>query len=204
MTSPIQLIGADKAIDLFKRLPAITRKAASNAINDTLKEVQTETGSHILPDAFTLRGRGKQWWEPGQRFGFNIQFSNPNTIQGVLGSRADWLKLQEFGGTKKPTTSQHVAVPAPDYKPRQAIMARRIKPRAILNSKSSGAFKLPSGIYSRDAVTHQLKLLFAFEQSVGIKPVLHFEDKAQVMAEKRFDFMFAVQFAGMLEREAKR
>lgn len=204
MNVSASLAGADKAIDLFKRLPTITRKAASQAVNNDLREVQSETGKKILPDAFTLRGRGKQWWEPGQKFGFSIQFSKPETLSGVLGSSADWLKYQEFGGTKRPTTSQHVAIPAPDYKPHTAIMARRIKPRAILNRKSANAFKLPSGIYTRDAVTKQLKTLFVFEQSVGLKPILHFEQRASGMADKRFNFHFAVAFAGAMEREIKR
>ena len=200
MTS-ISLQGADKAIALLLKGPQMAKNAASRAINNDLREVQTETGKTILPDAFTVRTK---WWKPGMRTGFNIQFSKPETLSGVLGSSADWLKLQEFGGAKKPTTSQHVAIPAPDYKPRMAIMARRIKPRAILNRKSAKAFKLPSGIFARDEVTKQLKTLFVFEQSVGLKPILHFEQRASQMAEKRFNFHFAVAFAGLLEREIKR
>ena len=85
-----ELVGADKVIKMLKELPRETRKAASGAINETLKEVQEVTGNQILPDAFTLRGRGKQWWEPGQKFGFNIRpYSNPDTLEGKLGSQAD-------------------------------------------------------------------------------------------------------------------
>lgn len=133
MNFSLQTHGADKAIDFFTmRLPKITREAGSRAVNDTLKEVQGETHS-ILDDKFMLRGRGKQWWEPGQKFGFNIRpFSNPNTMSGTLGSGADWLKLQEHGGTKK-SADHRLAIPASDYKPLQAIMARGIKPRAILS-----------------------------------------------------------------------
>lgn len=200
----IQLEGADKAIDFLLRGPAMVKRAASNSVNNDLREVQSETGKKFLPEAFTLRGRGKQWWEPGQKYGFNIQFSKPETLQGVLGSGADWLKYHEFGLTKKPTSSEHVAIPAPDYKPKQAIMARRIKPRAVIDRKSAKAFKLPSGIYTRDAVTKQLKRLFLFERTVGLKPTLHFEDKAAKMADERFNYHFAVAFAIALDKEARR
>lgn len=133
MNVSASLTGFDKAFKLVTELPKRTRYAASGAINDTLKDVQTETADRILPHAFTLRGRGKQWWEPGQKFGFNIRpYSNPNTLVGVMGSQADWLKLQEHGGTKK-VEEHRLAIPAADYKPHSAIMARAIKPRTILS-----------------------------------------------------------------------
>lgn len=198
----VQLKGADKAIDLYRGLPAITRKAASGAVNDTLKDVQEETGQKILPDAFTLRGRGKQWWEPGQKFGFNVRpYATPQTLTGTLGSQADWLRLQEKGGTKR-AEGHRVAIPADDYKPRTAIMARRLKPRSILNSTRSGAFKLASGIYRR--VDGALKRLFLFEDSAQVKPVLGFEDRARKMADARFPFRFALRFGTALEKEVRR
>lgn len=137
-----ELIGADKVLDMLKALPERTRIASSRAINVTLRDVQKLTGEKLLPDKFTLRGNGKQWWQPGQRMGFNVRpFSNPQTLEGRLGSQADWLGLQEKGGTK--SAGEHrVAIPEPGYKPEADIMRREIKPRAILADRDAAARKL--------------------------------------------------------------
>jgi hypothetical protein len=199
-----ELVGVDKAIELVLSLPENTRRAASKAINDTLADVQAVTGSKWLPGAFTLRGKGKQWWMPGQKFGFNIRpYSNPESLTGTLGSQADWLKLQEFGGTKS-VSGHNLAIPANDYKAKSDIMARRIKPRAILDRKSSGAFKATMsngkmGIFKRvgDA-RFPIKLLFSLEPTAQIRKRLSFEEQGQKMADELFSTKFAIQFAKQL------
>jgi hypothetical protein len=130
MNISLQTHGADKAINFLLSAPAKAKKAAAGAINDTLKDIQADTGKEILPDVFTVR---TGWWKPGMAMGFNIRpFANPNTLMGELGSKADWLKLHEEGGTKK-SDDHRLAIPASDYKPKQAIMAKAIKPRTILS-----------------------------------------------------------------------
>jgi hypothetical protein len=130
MNISLQTHGADKAINFLLSAPAKAKKAAAGAINDTLKDIQADTGTEILPDVFTVR---TGWWKPGMAMGFNIRpFANPNTLMGELGSKADWLKLHEEGGTKK-SDDHRLAIPASDYKPKQAIMAKAIKPRTILS-----------------------------------------------------------------------
>lgn len=204
MSELIQLVGADKAIELFRSLPEKTRKAASNAINDTLKDVQTKTGTEWLPHAFTLRGKGKQWWEQGQKFGFNIRpYSNAESLTGTMGSQADWLKLQEQGGTKS-VAGHNLAIPATGYKPTDAIMARAIKPRTILDRKSSGAFKatMPNGfegIFKRVGKDRfPLKLLFSLEPTSSVKKRLDFEANARKLADDIYVGKFAIQFTKMM------
>jgi hypothetical protein len=204
MSEVVQIVGADKAIELFLSLPEKTRKVASNAINDTLKDVQTKTGAEWLPHAFTLRGKGRQWWQPGQKFGFNIRpYSNAETLTGTMGSQADWLRLQEQGGAKE-VAGHKLAIPATGYKPVGAIMSRGIKPRTILDRKSSGAFKATMhsgfvGIFKRTGKDRlPIKLLFSLEAIAKINKRLNFEADAKKMADEIYGTKFAIQFAKAL------
>lgn len=201
-----ELVGADKVIKMLKELPRETRKAASGAINETLKEVQEVTGNQILPDAFTLRGRGKQWWEPGQKFGFNIRpYSNPDTLEGKLGSQADWLKLQEHGGTKQ-VDGHRLAIPSETHKPKAEILPSRKRPSRLLARKSSGVFKGDvrgfAGVFQR--LGSGLKLLFALRPSARITPVLNFEKQAGDLANRRFIFFWAVHWSRVVEKHVKK
>lgn len=197
----MELKGADKAIELFKKLPLNTRVAASRAINDSLKDAQVETGKEILPDAFTLRGRGKQWWEPGQKFGFNVRpYSNPSTLEGRMGSQASWLKEQEHGGTRE--RANKMAIPAGDYKGKTEIMRKAIKPRTV--TKKSDVFFATlksglSGIFKRIAWGEPLKLLFSMKPNASYRAVLNFGERAGEHANKRFNPNFARRFIQIMK-----
>lgn len=130
----IEAIGLDKAISLLTGLPKQIRYATAQALNDTAKDVQTFTTQHLLPEKFTLRGRGRRWFEPGQRFGFNVQFANKDQLVSVIGSRADWLALQEHGGTKQ-VSGHRLAIPRPFWKAKEDIIRHDKKPRQILIAK---------------------------------------------------------------------
>jgi hypothetical protein len=129
--SAIETKGFDKAYKFFEKLPGDVRFATSRAINDIAVEVQKETVNHVLPDKFTLRSKGAPWFKPGNRFGFNAKFSSKDNLQATVGSQADWLKLQEEGGTKQ-IAGHRLAIPSTEWKPKPEIMAANKKPRAIL------------------------------------------------------------------------
>jgi hypothetical protein len=118
-------------IKTVNRFAGNVRYAAARACNDLAKDVQQETINKILPDRFTLRAKGAPWFKPGNRFGFNAKFANKENIQSSVGSQADWLKLQEHGGTKQ-VAAHRLAIPSTDWKPIKDIMSRDKKPRAIL------------------------------------------------------------------------
>jgi hypothetical protein len=112
--------------------------AASQACNDVARDVQQWTIRERLPEAFTLRSRGAPWWRPGTRMGFNIQFAKKTSLTAVLGSQADWLKLQEEGGTK--TADGHrVAIPTPAWKARTDMMIAAKKPKALRDMMSNNS-----------------------------------------------------------------
>lgn len=131
----IETIGLAAAARKLKDLPKQVRFATSQALNDTALQVQKFTIDKLLPGAFTLRGRGKRWFEPGNRFGFNVQFARKDRLISVVGSRADWLKDQESGGTKRASGGHRLAIPTGFWKKREEIMRRNKKPRQILLQK---------------------------------------------------------------------
>jgi hypothetical protein len=126
----------DPVIKGLKSLQKQIRFAAANACNKTAKEVQDFTINQLLPDEFELRSRGQPWQKPGGKMGFNILYANKETVQAVIGSQADWLKLQESGGVKK-VSGHRIAIPTPFWKERKEIMEAKKKPRAILERKLS-------------------------------------------------------------------
>ena len=112
----VKVTGINASSKHLERVKKQTPFMMSLAINETLKETQAHTVEEILPDAFTLRSPQRpQWWKKGTRFGFNIKFSDKrkSPIAGVLGSRAEWLKEQEFGGTRSGRGGHRLAIPSP-------------------------------------------------------------------------------------------
>jgi hypothetical protein len=121
-----------EVVSSFNHFAGNVRYASARAMNDLVKDVQQETMNRILPDKFTLRAKGAPWYRPGNRFGFNGKFATKENLSASVGSQADWLKLQEEGGTKQ-KPGHRLAIPSTDWKPKADIMAREKKPRAILD-----------------------------------------------------------------------
>src|ERR1051326_6265584 len=95
----------DNVPDVIKFVKDLDKQigfATANALNKTATKVQQFTLTNLLPSKFTLRAKnpGAPWQKPGMKMGFNIKFANRNNLQAVLGSQADFLKLQEEGGDK--------------------------------------------------------------------------------------------------------
>jgi hypothetical protein len=127
----LQVKGLEQALAGVKNAPRQVQFATTVAINETAKIVQQHTITRLLPEKFTLRSRGSPWFRPGTRMGFNIRFAKQKDPEptAIIGSRADWLSLQEEGGVKdRPTT---IAIPTTFHKKREEILARNKRPKAI-------------------------------------------------------------------------
>lgn len=189
---------------LIPRLDSIgkqTRFALSVAINNTLKEAQAATLEKTLPDAFTLRSRGQPWHKPGGKFGFNIRpFATKTSLSGTLGSQADWLRLQEEGGTKK-ISGHRVAVEVGARPSETSVLPVALKPRRLLARKKKGGFIInkpgKSLIYTRTGPT-ALRLMYALKQSTHVAPRLKFEAKTAEIVRAAFESHFARAFANAL------
>lgn len=128
----IDIRGANEIAARIRNFSGNVSFASAKAINQTAQDVQKYEVETQLPSKLTLRSKGSPWQKPGTKFGVNIKpFATKTRLYSVVGSQADWLKLQEFGGIK--TVSGHrVAIPTEFWKPKNEIMRREKKPGQIL------------------------------------------------------------------------
>lgn len=149
----IEIKGADELAKRIKNFGGNVAFASAKAINATALDVQKFEVDTQFPAKLTLRSKGSPWQKPGTKFGVNIKpFATKARLYSAIGSQADWLRLQEFGGIK--TAAGHrVAIPTEFWKPKNEIMKREKKPRQILkDAKKQAEFigpKLPKPKSSR-------------------------------------------------------
>lgn len=192
----IEIKGANELAAKFQNLPGQVAFATSKAINDTAIDVQNFEVTSQLPGKLTIRSRGTPWTKPGTKFGVNIRpFATKANPVAIVGSQADWLKLQEQGGTK--TAKGHrIAVPTQFWKSNKEIMARSKKPRTLLAANrrrrelAGRAFiyegpKMPAGIYARaQRKSRALRMLFRLITMAPIKSVLEFYESSRLVVER--------------------
>lgn len=169
-------------------------------INKLALEAQSDTENRLVKEKFTLR---TPWYKHGNRFGFNISFANKEKLEATMGSRADWLKLQEDGGTKTPTASQNIAIPerenlgiSPDQK-----IAKGERPRAITNLDGIFYKKMPSGtegIWAREPGSRTPKLLYLFRKSAQVKARFDFVRTETELVTKRYDAIINTEIANAI------
>jgi hypothetical protein len=120
---------------------------------------------------FTLRGK---WYQPKNRYGFNIKYANKSYPVATVFTRADWLALHTEGGVK--SSSGRLAIPTADVKRNKQDMVKRgSKPRAIKGSFLMHTQK-GDAIAVRKGRGKSKKLVIMY----------WLEDKARI--KKRFDF----------------
>ena len=211
-----------KILDTQKQVKFANMKA----VNRLAKEVQDEEVNRVLPGAFTLRSKGAPWQKPGSRFGVNIRpFATRDNPVAVVGSQADWLRLQEDGGIKK-AAGHRLAIATPLWRDYQQVIRAAQKPKRILKAKkvrggvgvtfTGGAFvvKLKSGkegIFARtDQFTagaglgggkhgptrrQSIRPLFFFFDHATVKKKLFFFEKGQAFVQKRYKNVFDEELA---------
>lgn len=173
------------------------------AVNETAKILQRHTVTELLPGAFTLRSRGAPWWKPGTRMGFNIKFAGKSQVEpvSILGSRADWLLLQEKGGIKQ-AGGHSLAIPRVGAaRPKEtSVVPARSKPRRLLGEKRAFVMTANSGkhfIASRRGKKRlPLKIWYAFKSDAHIDPILRFGPTESQLANK----VLPVEFQRALAR----
>ncbi len=171
------------------------RFAAMQAVNDTGREVQQFTVNKLLPEKFTLRSRGSAWQKPGNKLGFNLKFASKQTLTATLGSQANWLELQEKGGTK--TAKGHrVAIAAQVRDTPTSIIPSRRKPRRLLERKQAFIIATRKGdvVFERTG-PRELKPLYALKPSARVPARLQFISHASALADATFSQRFTMRFA---------
>lgn len=157
MRVDITIKDLDATLATVEDVPKQANYASMLAINATMLVVQTFTLNELLPDKFTLRAKGAAWQKPGTKYGFNLKFATKQNPVGVLGSQADWLDLQERGGTKK-VDGHRVAIPTPEHKPKAELMTAAKKPRALLKDALTAQIRRASADSSKAGKTRLKRL----------------------------------------------
>ncbi len=183
----IQVQGLKEAIsklnDLEKRqLPF----ALAKSLTMTAKNVQEEVVK-ALPGKFTLR---TTWWQPGNRYGFNIRAATKTSLQAEVFTRAPWMSLQEAGGTKKPL-KKYLSIPTDNVRrTKKQLIAPSQKPQAL---KRSFFIKTTTGQLVLFARKNKKTIapMYAMEQKAEIKPVLQFVITARKIVAERWSTNFS-------------
>lgn len=199
MRFEIKAKGVNDVIRTFAGYPNQVRFAMAQAANDTAKDVQAKTLAG-LPRKFTLRSRGAPWWKPGTRMGFNIQFANKQTLTSTIGSRADWLDLQERGGTKS-VSGKSLAVPTGVRETPSSVIPRAMKVRRLLASKRAFVIKTSRGAYTFERTgkgPRELKLLYTFKNQVPVPPRLAFFAEGKPVVESKFPVHFRARLVAAI------
>lgn len=172
--------------------------AASLGVNNLAKEAQADTAHRLLPSVFTLR---TPWYLSGTRYGFNIKFSKKtdNPIQSILGSAADWLKLQEEGGEKTPTTASSLSLPTDQSQPNKTdVLKKNIRPKALFESGKAFVIKKANGEEvlmirkGKDKLgkrTGNLRAMYLFKKSGNVRAKLGFVEAETALVNSRYDIV---------------
>lgn len=177
--------------NFYESIPNQIRFAMSQAINDGAKLAQAHEIEKQLPGKLTIRAG---WWKPGTRFGVNIKpFSTKQNLRAVLGSMADWLRLQEEGGVKK-AKGHRLAIEAGARPTERAVLPRKSKPRRLLETKRGFIIQTKSGpaIFIREGGT--LKLMYMLETSANVPGGLKFFESSKAVFEANFQRLFNIRF----------
>lgn len=158
------------------------------AVNKVLLLTQDKTVNQLLPKKFTLRTK---WWQPRTRFGFNIAFAKKDNPEGTLGSRAPWLKLQEEGGTKTPTSAQNVALPTRFARTSPtSVLTKKVRPKYLFSKGK--AFVLPTRVGPEIFVRQEGKIvpMYMLRRNVHMRPILEFVNTANKIVADNYQQVY--------------
>jgi hypothetical protein len=196
------------AVDIPKQI----RFAEMQTINDVALAVQKHEIETQLPKKFTLRSKGAPWWKPGTRFGINIRpFATKTNLRAVVGSQADWLKLQEEGGTKK-AEGHRLAVESGARPTEASVLPSAVKPRKLLarvgnvtmtrtgktrvTRRNGRGFIIQTKngpvIFVREP--GGLKAMYHLEGTARIPAILEFKKSGEALAVRIFQTIFEQRF----------
>jgi hypothetical protein len=180
------------------------RFAAVNTVNKVAVQLQSATVSEVLPHAFTLRSRGAGWWQPRTALGFNLRFANRKDAEprAILGSRADWLPLQEEGGTKT-RPGHRLAIPIAARPSPTSVIPRARKPRRLVAARKGFVIKTStgglSGIFERvGSGPRDIRLVYLLEKAAEVKSRLQFEAEMERRIGPLLESTFAQEFRAAL------
>lgn len=186
------LIVKDNIKDVTRSLTRVQRRqipfATVGALNSTAFAAQREI-KRQLPRKFILRNR---WTESG------VQVRKANkrnmTATVLMGRGREYMARQEEGGIKRPH-GQHLAVPSAVRRSKRQKITKAKRPSAVLAKPRTFKATIGGqpGIYQRRGRKRgPLKLLYALERQVRIRPRFGFKKTAGGVAKNTFNRHFRV------------
>jgi len=172
-----------------RQLPFATARALTLTAQDAQSAIRAG-----MPRSFTIRNA---WSQRGIIIQPASVWKLPLTSAVMVGDIWSYLNLQDAGGAKTPTASQHLAVPEDIRRSPTQILRGQLRPKAILQRKDVFIKDLGAGsqaIFQRLA-GDKLKLLYVLTPRATVKPRLGLEETAQAVGEARWQ----INFAGSLE-----
>ena len=172
----------------FATAVALTRVAqgAVNEVRGTLPR-KFNLRSHRLPKGIQMNRAEKKDW--------------PN-ITADVGSKDDFMVLQETGGIKKAKSGSHVAVPTRLVKRTKGGKIRKAqKPSSIMVKK--GAIKTSSHIIRKRTKRNPLALMYTLKSAVRIKPVFGMEETVVQHSRATYGKHFKREFAAALASQRR-
>lgn len=175
-----------QVVKITQQVPFATAKA----LNATAQEVQAAEGANMGRQLHVRT----DWWKPGRMFGINIAFASKTNQEARVGSKADWLKLQEQGGNKVPAKKLLAVATIGGARPDllapipRANAPRRLKQGFVLQFKSG-----KRGLYIREG--KQIHLMFTLITGAKVKGVLGFDETGRSIVDRRYETNFDLAFA---------
>jgi hypothetical protein len=202
-------------------LPKQVKFATALALNRTGQSIQNYTTERLLPGKLTLRQKGRGWYAPGQKLGFNLKpRASRENLSAIVGSGANWLTYLEHPATKR-VAQGRLAIPTTFWKKREEILKREKKPRALLRAAARArrggdragklvasaigrlankpflyeGERMPPGIYVRTTrEAFPIRGLFQFRGKARVETNLQYEDKGALVASSVFHPHFRAAF----------
>ena len=185
----------DNIAQVQKRLTAIERRqipfAASQAINDTVKDIRKRIVEVTAPRAFTLRNR---------RFissQLRMEFATKRRLVGAVfdAKGRGQLELHARGGIKRPR-GRHLAIPTEDVKAKRTGSGRipkRLTPRTVLNKAGRRRAFVVTFRSGQEAIVRRigkgrqpLEVLHLLERRARIPRSFRFFEDAKKVTKARF------------------
>jgi hypothetical protein len=175
-----------------KQLPFATARALTLTAQDAQTAIRA-----AMPSKFTIRNTWSQR-------GIIVKPADKNVIPArsavMVGDMWNYLFMQESGGEKTPTSSQHIAVPEDIRSSPSQILRSQLRPKALLARKDVFIKDLGGGnqaIYQRLSGA-RLKLLYILTPETHIKPRLGLAETALKIGNERWAINFAASLQAAL------
>ena len=199
---------AGGAKSYLKKVSRALKWSTAFSLNAMAIEAQEYQINQNLPRRFTLRGG---WFRKGNKFGIRVRKASVQNLEAIVGTAAPWMRIQETGGMKKSSSGNKFfgigvrarsawtsKIRSPKYiKVLSEEAKKKEGAKNFWRSKKGQAPKL-YGVYARG-----IRVEYQMARTAKIKKQWGFAQTTQALVSRRFDAIFAREFAKEMTR-AKR